>query len=117
VKTLTAAIIAASLCLGAGVARAQQTTASSEQARAALNSQQAAAAEQQNEQNIENRRDYDQAMAERRADLRRERRAEASELAAYGAQLDEYHAAMRQWRTDVAACHAGDTARCAPLAP
>ncbi len=115
-KTLSA-IIAAGLCLGAGVAQAQQTTVSPEQARAALNSQEAAAAELQNEQNLENRRDYEQALAERKADLRRERQAEAAEQAAYGAQMDEYHAAMRQWRSDVAACQAGDTARCAPPAP
>ena len=121
-KTFSA-FVAASLCLSAVTAHAQQKTDSSQQAspsqqaRAALNRQQAEYARHQLEQNAANRRAYQAAMAARAAKIQQQRQTHDAAVAAHDAKVQRYKEAMRQWRADVAACKAGDRDRCAHKKP
>ena len=85
-----------------------------------LNQQQADAAARQNADNVANAATYDAARAEYAA----QSRAAAEAQAAYAAEVARvnqaraaYEAAYRQWQADVAACNAGNRARCARPAP
>jgi len=82
---------------------------SPEAARAALNRQQADDARRQLAENAASQQAFNDAQAAREAQI-------ASDQAGYEAQkarlAAEYDAAMAQWREDVAACRAGDRARC-----
>ncbi len=115
-KTLSA-IVALSLCLCGGAVRAQAVSDPVQQARADLNNREAALAEQQMVQNAVNRQEYDMAVANRNDVMGRLHQSEIAAQADYDAALLDYRQAMRLWRADVAACNAGDAARCAPPAP
>lgn len=70
-----------------------------EELRAKANADQAKAAADQNAQNAANQQAYQDAIKARDAEIAR--------------QKAEHDAAMKKWEEDVAACNAGDAARCA----
>ena len=74
-----------------------------EQARVRLNAEQAATAKTQNDRNAANKAAYEAAVAARNAQIAK--------------QKADYDAAMAKWKSDNAACLAGDMTKCAqPLA-
>ena len=82
-------------------APAAAPTESPEAARVRLNAEQAATAKAQNDRNAANKAAYEAAVAQRDADIARNKA--------------EYDAAMAKWKSDNAACQAGDMTKCAPL--
>ncbi len=78
-------------------------TENPEQARVRLNAEQAATAKAQNDRNAANKAAYEAAVAAREAEI-------AANKAAYDA-------AMAKWKSDNAACLAGDMTKCSPPVP
>ena len=86
----------------------------------ALNQQQAASASAQNEANTQSREEYERGMAEYRAAqavAAAQRTAYEAELVEIRRRTEAYQAAYARWQADVAACTAGDYARCRSSAP
>lgn len=86
----------------------------------ALNQQQAANASAQNEANTQSREEFERGMAEYRAAqavAAAQRTAYEAELAEVRRRTEAYQAAYARWQADVAACTAGDYARCRSSAP
>jgi len=90
-------ILAASLCLGAVGAHAQQANMTPEQARAALNSQEAMLARQQLDQDMANQQAYQASVAARASEIDRQKQIHEAAMAAYDVQLQRYHAALQEW--------------------
>jgi hypothetical protein len=93
-------ILAASLCLGAVSAHAQQANMTPEQARAALNSQEAMLARQQLDQDIANQQAYRAAVAARESEIERQKQIHEAAMANYDAQVQRYHAALHEWHDE-----------------
>lgn len=109
----------AALAQGKGKA-ADGRTAAEIAATSNLNRGEAAAATAQNQANATGAAQFNQSVA----DYEAARTATAQARAAYEAELEAnrqaraaYDAAYAQWQTDVAACNAGDYARCQASAP
>lgn len=84
--------------------------AASEQAtRERLNREQAEFADRQLAENAAARQAYEAAQREREANIARQ---QAEYRAAIAQHARDHAAAMEQWRSDVAACNAGDRSRC-----
>ena len=78
-------------------------TETPEQARVRLNAEQAAAAKAQNDRNAANKAAYEAAVAARDAQIAKDQA--------------DYEAAMAKWKSDNAACLAGDMTKCSPPVP
>ena len=78
-------------------------TETPEQARVRLNAEQAATAKAQNDRNAANKAAYEAAVAQRDAQIAKDKA--------------DYEAAMAKWKSDNAACQAGDMTKCSPPVP
>jgi hypothetical protein len=82
-----------------------------------LNREQAAFAERQLAENAAAKRAYEEAVAERAANIARQQAEYEAALAAHRSEREqrerEHARTMERWRADVAACEAGDWSRCA----
>ena len=91
-------------------AQPAQGEATPEEARAALNAQQVESARRQLAENAASRKAYEDAVAAREEQIRRDLEAHEAEKARLAR---EHEAAMERWRADAAACRGGDRTRCA----
>ena len=85
-----------------------------------LNDEQAARARAQNEANAQSEAEFARRMAEYRAAVAQaaaDRERHAAEVAEAQRKQAEYETAFARWQSDVAACNAGDFARCQSSAP
>ncbi len=86
----------------------------------ALNRQQAERAAVEDANNVQNAQTYQAQMQRHREEVARveaARRAYEEQLAANNRARAAYDAAVARWRADVAACNAGNTARCGTAQP